>query len=379
MAALPDAESPDRKLPFNESVVYAGVSLPVYMVMSQLPLYGIKFLESSDRLDSLRVVMASNRGTLTELGIIPILTYDHALFSGAQKLLAALLAATQALILAFTGLDGNLNDTGVVGCGLLTLQLVLSSTVIMLMDGLMQKDYVLGSEINTFVASNVCQTAFWKFMTFYSVPTYRGSEYEGAIVSIFHLIGSCSNKIRELKDAFYHPGLPNAMNAIATLSMFALITYLLKFRVELSIKSNRMRSQRAYYPIRLFYTSGSIIYYLSAPHGLTDAIFYLVHTLIYASFTAIVCAYLSKLWTDVSGSSSRDVVCQLKDQQVTLLAFMMFQWATLAIASVLADVLGSIGAGPDVLISVLVIFQYFEMLAREQSEGNLSMENMLDF
>lgn len=51
------------------------MSLPVYMVMSQLPLYGIKFLESSDRLDSLRVVMASNRGTLTELGIIPILTY----------------------------------------------------------------------------------------------------------------------------------------------------------------------------------------------------------------------------------------------------------------------------------------------------------------
>ncbi|EIE86393.1 hypothetical protein RO3G_11104 [Rhizopus delemar RA 99-880] len=262
MAALPDAESPDRKLPFNESVVYAGVSLPVYMVMSQLPLYGIKFLESSDRLDSLRVVMASNRGTLTELGIIPILTYvrytyqNHKRRSTVLLLLAVLLAATQALILAFTGLDGNLNDTGVVGCGLLTLQLVLSSTVIMLMDGLMQKDYVLGSEINTFVASNVCQTAFWKFMTFYSVPTYRGSEYEGAIISIFHLIGSCSNKIRELKDAFYHPGLPNAMNAIATISMFALITYLLKFRVELSIKSNRMRSQRAYYPIRLFYTSG---------------------------------------------------------------------------------------------------------------------------
>lgn len=68
-----------------------------------------------------------------------------------------------------------------------------------------------------------------------------------------------------------------------------------------------------------------IIYYLSAPHGLTDAIFHLVHTLIYASLTAIVCAYLSKLWTDVSGSSSRDVACQLKDQQVTLLAIMMFQ------------------------------------------------------
>lgn len=141
------------------------------------------------------------------------------------------------------------------GCGLLTLQLVLSSTVIMLMDGLMQKGYGLGSEINTFVAANACQTVFWKFMSSSSVPTYRGSEYEGDVVSIFHLIGSCSNKIRALRDAFYHPDLPDAMNAIATISMFTLNTYLLRFRVELSIKSNRMRSQRAYYPIRLFYTS----------------------------------------------------------------------------------------------------------------------------
>ncbi|KAG0742399.1 hypothetical protein G6F16_009742 [Rhizopus arrhizus] len=459
MAALPDVESPDRKLPFNERVVYAGVSLLVYMVMSQLPLYGIKSLESSDPLDSLRVVMASNRGTLTELGVIPILTSgmimqllaaanfirvdynlkeDRALFSGAQKLFAILLAAAQALVLVFTGLYGNPNDIGAVGYGLLTLQLVLSSTVIMLMDELMQKGYGLGSGINIFVAANVCQTVFWKFMSFSSVPTYRGSEYEGAIVSIFHLIGSRSNKIRALKDAFYRPDLPNAMNAIATISTFALVTYLLGYRVELSIKSSRMRSQRASYPIRLFYTSGmplmlqsalfsnvllvsylfstyfennllvrvlgvwsgdklvpvdGIVYYLSAPHGLIDAIFHPVHTLVYASLTTIVCAYLSKLWTDVSGSSSRDVARQLKDQQVTIAGYRdvsvykelnrvilpaaSIGGATLAIASVLADVLGSIGTGPGILISVLVIFQYFEMFAREQMEGNLSMENMM--
>ena len=358
--------------------------------------------------------------------------------STALLVFAILLAAAQALVLVFTGLYGNPNDIGAVGCGLLTLQLVLSSTVIMLMDELMQKGYGLGSGINIFVAANVCQTVFWKFMSFSSVPTYRGSEYEGAIVSIFHLIGSRSNKIRALKDAFYRPDLPNAMNAIATISTFALVTYLLGYRVELSIKSSRMRSQRASYPIRLFYTSGmplmlqsalfsnvllvsylfstyfennllvrvlgvwsgdklvpvgDIVYYLSAPHGLIDAIFHPVHTLVYASLTTIVCAYLSKLWTDVSGSSSRDVARQLKDQQVTIAGYRdvsMYKelnrvilpaasigGATLAIASVLADVLCSIGTGPGILISVLVIFQYFEMFAREQMEGNLSMENMM--
>lgn len=68
-----------------------------------------------------------------------------------------------------------------------------------------------------------------------------------------------------------------------------------------------------------------------------------------------------------------------KELDSVILPAASIRGATLAIASVLADVLGSIGTGPDVLISVLVIFQYFEIFAREQSEGNLSMENMLDF
>lgn len=74
--------------------------------MSQLPLYGILSSESSDPLYWTRVVMASNRGTLMELGVLPILTSgmmmqimananlirvdyslkeDRALFCGAQK------------------------------------------------------------------------------------------------------------------------------------------------------------------------------------------------------------------------------------------------------------------------------------------------------
>jgi protein transport protein SEC61 subunit alpha len=74
--------------------------------MSQLPLYGIISSESSDPLHWMRVVLASNRGTLMELGVLPILTSgmimqilavanvihvdyslkeDRALFCGAQK------------------------------------------------------------------------------------------------------------------------------------------------------------------------------------------------------------------------------------------------------------------------------------------------------
>ncbi|CAO3703020.1 unnamed protein product [Rhizopus stolonifer] len=367
---------------------------------------------------------------------------DRALFSGAQKLFAVLIATIQALVLVFTGLYGNTNEIGTVGCGLLVLQLVLSSTVTLLLDELMQKGYGLGSGINIFIAASVCQNVFWKLMSFSSVLTYRGSEYEGAITSLFHLLGSRSNKLRALKDAFYRPDLPNVMSALATISMFALATYLLGFRVELSIKSNRMRSQRSSYPVRLFYTSsmpiilqsalfanvflasyllytyfgnnvlvqvlgvwgtpegsdkvspiGGFVYYLFAPQGLIDAVFHPIHTFVYGTLTIAACAYLSKLWTDVSGSSSRDVAKTLKDQQVTIAGYRdvsMYKelnrvilpaasagGATLAVVSVVADVLGAIGTGPGILISVLVIFQYFEMFAREQMEGNMTMENMM--
>ena len=46
----------------------------MFLVMSQMPLYGIVSSDSSDPLYWLRMMLASNRGTLMELGITPIIT-----------------------------------------------------------------------------------------------------------------------------------------------------------------------------------------------------------------------------------------------------------------------------------------------------------------
>lgn len=86
--------------------MWTAVTLFIFLVMSQVPLYGIMSSDSSDPLYWMRVILASNRGTLMELGITPIVTSgmimqllsganiievdyslkeDRALFSGAQK------------------------------------------------------------------------------------------------------------------------------------------------------------------------------------------------------------------------------------------------------------------------------------------------------
>ena len=82
------------------------MTLLIFLVCSQVPLYGIMSSDSADPLYWMRVILASNRGTLMELGISPIITSgmimqllaganlievdfslkeDRALFGGAQK------------------------------------------------------------------------------------------------------------------------------------------------------------------------------------------------------------------------------------------------------------------------------------------------------
>ena len=71
---LPEVEDPKRRVPFREKVLYTAVALFVFLVCSQLPLYGIYSSAGSDPFYWARVIMASNRGTCMELGIGPLVT-----------------------------------------------------------------------------------------------------------------------------------------------------------------------------------------------------------------------------------------------------------------------------------------------------------------
>ncbi|KAI8973259.1 SecY subunit of pre protein translocase [Mycotypha africana] len=465
MGLLPEIESPIGKIPLNERLLYTAVALIGYLVMAQLPLWGVISKESSDPLYYFRVVLGAHRGTLMELGVLPILTSgmvmqltaaarvihvdyslkeERALFCGAQKLIAVLIAIGQAALLVFTGFYGDPTELGPLRCGALVLQIVFASTITLLSDELLQKGYGIGSGINLFVATNVAQTFLWKSISFVSYETFRGSEKEGAIVALFSLLKNRSNKVRALKDAFYRTDLTNMMDLIATLVTFGLVIYVQGFRIELPVKSNRMRGQRASYPIRFFYTSsmpimllsavyanihlisqtlfmffgnhffirflgiwepikeetvnqlystGGLVYYLSAPHSLTEAISSPLRTALYIIFSTVACIYLSKAWVDISGSTSRDVARQLKDQQLAIAGFRdvsmhkelqriippaaAFGGASLAIIASVADIFGCIGTGAGILMAVTIIFQYFEMFIREQMEGNASMETMM--
>lgn len=385
---LPDVIAPARKVSFQQRVMWTGIVLLIFLVMSEVPLYGIVSSDSSDPLLWLRMMLASNRGTLMELGISPIVSSgmvfqllqgtklisvdplskaDRDLLGQAQKLLAILLAFGQATVYVLTGMYGPASSLGLGVCLLLVLQLVFAGVVVILLDELLQKGYGLGSGVSLFTATNVCEQVFWKAFSPTTVDSGRGVEFEGAIVSLFHLLGSRKDKKRALLSAFYRQNAPNMFQLLATVAVFFVVVYLQGFRVELPVKLTRQRGPYGVYPIRLFYTSnipimlqsallsnifiisqlmfsrwpnnfivrilgtwankmgglqlyadGGLSYYIQPPVSLADALVDPIKTVVYVAFVLGSCALFSTTWIDISNTSPKDVAQQFKDQGLVI-------------------------------------------------------------
>lgn len=274
--------------------------------------------------------MASNRGTLMELGITPIVTSgmimqllaganlidvdfglkeDRALFSGAQKreslfimcrskiknviaVFALIISLGQATVYVLTGLYGPPKELGAGVCLLLIIQLIVAALIVILLDELLQKGYGLGSGINLFIATNICESIIWKAFSPTTINIGRGAEFEGALVALFHLLFTWNDKGRALREAFWRERLPNVMNLISTVVIFAIVIYLQGFRIEIPVKSNRLRGQRGTYPVKLFYTSNMPIMLQSA---LTSNVF-IVSQMIASRFPSNLFVRLLGVW-----------------------------------------------------------------------------------
>ncbi|XP_063109801.1 protein transport protein Sec61 subunit alpha isoform X3 [Cavia porcellus] len=283
-AVLPEIQKPERKIQFREKVLWTAITLFIFLVCCQIPLFGIMSSDSADPFYWMRVILASNRGTLMELGISPIVTSglimqllagakiievgdtpkDRALFNGAQKLFGMIITIGQAIVYVMTGMYG---DPAEMGAG-------------------------------------IC------------------------LLIIFQDVSG---------------GGP-------------------------------ARS----YPV------GGLCYYLSPPESMGAIFEDPVHVVVYIIFMLGSCAFFSKTWIEVSGSSAKDVAKQLKEQQMvmrghrdTSMVHELNRYIPTAAAfgglcigalSVLADFLGAIGSGTGILLAVTIIYQYFEIFVKEQAE-----------
>ncbi len=447
---LLEIKKPERKVSFNEKLFWTGLVLVIFLVMTEIPLYGIK--GSTDNFGALRVIFASQRGTLMELGIGPIVTAglilqllagssiikcdmsnpeDRGLFTSASKVFSIVLTAVQAGAYILSGMYGQIG-TDLLAPTILVIfaQLIAAGIIVMMMDELVQKGWGLGSGISLFIMAGVAQTILWQT---FSPPT---GLFVGSLGNL--LSGQVDFATWAVGYGFY----PSLIGFIATIGVFMLIIYLQGVRIELPMSYAGYKGFRSRYPIKLLYVSnlpvifasalfanvyfftqllwsqlgapepgtnllfqivgdynrtiasdgsvsvqaiGGLAYYVTPPNGLSMVAADPLRAAAYLGIIVAFCAVFSLIWLEVGGLGPAKVAKQLMSSGMQIPGYRRSErpieqilkryipvvtvlgGVIVGLVAGVSDFLGVFGTGTGILLSVGIIYQYYELLMRERA------------
>jgi preprotein translocase SecY subunit len=444
---LPEIKKPERKVSFNEKIFWTALVLVIFLVMTEIPLYGVA-QSASDQFGQLRVIFASNRGTLMELGIGPIVTAglilqllagssiikcdmsnheDRGLFTSASKVFTIVLTGIQAGAYILSGMYGPSLSGPVIL--VIFAQLIITGLIVMLMDELVQKGWGLGSGISLFIMAGVAQTILWST---FSPPT-----------GLF--VGSLSSYLGGQQTlgewAFGSAGgvYPSLLGLIATISVFLIVIYLQGIRIELPMSYAGYKGFRSRYPIKLLYVSnlpvifasalfanvyffsqliwsqfgrpapgtnilfqiigdysynatsgsttpvGGLAYFVTPPRNIQGVIEAPLQASVYLVIIIAFCAIFSLIWLEVGGLGPAKVAKQLMDSGMQIPGYRrsgrpieailkryipavtVLGGIIVGLVAGVSDFLGAFGSGTGILLSVGIIYQYYELLMRERA------------
>ena len=269
---MPEIKQPQREVTFKEKFIWTALVLIIYLILSNIPLYGVELEDSTDYFYWLRVILASQRGTLTELGIGPIVTsglimqlllgsriikvnmadpYDRAMFSGAQKVLAVFLTIFNTIAYIMGGAFGSLTEIGIQGAFFIFFQLLFSGIIIILLDEVLQKGWGLGSGISLFIAAGVAGQIFWNCFSFIPGPD---NIPRGIVIALFSVLfdGDPSTDIGTI---FLRGSLPSILGIFTTVGIFLIVIWFESTRVEIPLSYRGYRGFKGKYPMKLLYVS----------------------------------------------------------------------------------------------------------------------------
>jgi preprotein translocase SecY subunit len=245
--------------------------------------------EGADPFEFLRTIMASQRGTLAELGIGPIVTAglimqilvgskiiqvdmgdpeERALYTGAQKVLSVVMTIFE----AFAYILGGAYGTGLSfeAMTLIMLQLLAAGIAIILLDEMIQKGWGLGSGISLFIAGGVASQIFWHIFTWFPfgdgiIENGHGSRAIGIITAFLTATFSegLANAIGTLFFRVYHP-TNSLISILATIIVFLVVIYFESMKIDIPVSYADHRGFRGKYPIKLLYVSNIPVILVSA-------------------------------------------------------------------------------------------------------------------
>ena len=368
---IPEVKTPDKKVNFNSRIMWTILALIIYLVMAETPLYGVATGDQTDSLQTMRLIFASTRGTLLELGIGPIVTAgliiqllagsdiiefdntnpDHrALFTTASKVFSFVMVILQASLYIMGGQYGSIDF----GTSLVVFsQLLAAGLVIMMLDELIQKGWGIGSGISLFIVAGITKGIWWSSLSLFTVADGKKM---GAIFAFFEAIF----RGEPMWNWFYRTGgLPDMLGLLTTIAVFAFVVYIEGMRIELPISHSMFRGFRGKMPIKLLYVSnipvilayalfanvqlvgqlvwsrwnidntnnllnmlgtynrtsgyptGGLAYYVSSPGSLDAVMLDPVRALIYTLIVVSVCVVFSVTWLEIGGLGAENMADQL--------------------------------------------------------------------
>ncbi|HEV2389328.1 MAG TPA: preprotein translocase subunit SecY [Nitrososphaerales archaeon] len=380
---LPEIPKPIKKPSLSEKFIWTGGALVLYMVMGITPLF--HFGNQTDQFAYLRIIFASSQGTLTELGIGPIVTAglilqllqgsdilrldlgeteDRALFGTATKLLTFIVITVECGAYILGGALGSLQSSQAV---VIFFQLFGASVVILLLDEMIQKGWGIGSGISLFILGGVAQTLWWD-----TLSPYQVSAAQGVPPVVYGFIPALVNSLFPggggVASVFIRANeFPSLFTFVMTVAVILFITYIEGIRVEVPITSVKYRGFQGVYPIKLLYVSnipvilvsaltanisfftrilsnyvgthppswmhylvrydtnnnpvGGLVYYITPPNGIEQTAADPVHAFIYTCFLMVLAVMFARIWVEIGGLSSRTVAKNLMNADVQVPGF----------------------------------------------------------
>lgn len=475
---IPEIKAPERRVRFNEKLFWTALVLIIYLVMTEVPLYGVSS-QPLGELAALRVIFASHRGSLMELGIGPIVTAglilqllagsamiecdmsnpdDRGLFTTASKVFSILLTGIQAFAYIVGGMYGTLSGaTSLV----VFMQLAAAGVIVLLLDELVQKGWGFGSGISLFIMAGVSQTIFWQ--SFSPVLAPGESRAYGFFIALGQVLSSGqpvsymwlrnhavpAGSTGTVASLAFSPTNPSMLGLIATVAAFLVIIYMEGVRIELPMSYAGYRGYRSRYPIKLLYVSnlpvifasalfanvyffsqifwsmsgrpgvggvphnfwmdllgqfkevygnssnptqvtgynpsGGLVYYVTAPRNFIDVMGDPAKAFGYLGILMAFCVVFSLTWLEVGGLGPSTVAQQLVDAGMEIPGYRRSGRAmesilkryipvvtvvggiVVALIAGVSDFFGVFGSGMGILLSVGIIYQYYETLVQEQA------------
>ncbi|MFP3161761.1 MAG: preprotein translocase subunit SecY [Acidilobus sp.] len=345
---LPTIRRPERRLSLTRRLAWTGIILAIYLVMSNIPLYGVPVqAAAATSVTLMNIIFASSVGTLMQLGIGPIVTAglilevlvgaklididltdpeDQVKFTGAMKTLAVIFAVAEALVVTLSGMFWPSGmAVSPLTKALVVIQLVLASYLVILMDEALQKGWGIGSAISLFILAMVAQTVVWDMFGF--VP--RVALDFGVVPALIYdrnpfIVFTRAN------------GFPDVTGLLATFAIVVLLVYLQAMMVEIPVTSPQLRGIRTKVPLQFLYVTNipvlllailvadlqlfeapiarffglnslayrlynDVVFYLSPPTGLVETALNPLRSIIFAvSWLALSVAF-GYVWVEVAG------------------------------------------------------------------------------